>query len=974
VPTEPTVQKKMPAADFKAEHRMLVESLGGPSASAPVIAGPIAQREPTRPMTDDFRAALAKAPAPALRLVAASASTDPAAAPFDLTAEQRKAFNNFAIKLAGRGQDAALVWRLEVGRSELKAIIDERAVPRPRVLERVNFTLWDDHLPSAPPVGDANVRFTLGSDKTDNSAADKHTLSWAEVCCKLTDHKEGPKDGLCFMPAIFLGLKRAKDAADRIDVMVFDLDNGRQTIDEIEARIRAHGWTAAIASTHSHMTTGFEVKKSGWLKHLSKHPGEGAPEFLRRAGYAPAVYEGAAVVREDAGDGKDCQVYFKHGPCPKFRVTLLLTRPWLAADYVTEGKPDQRKANEAWEASYRNTAEVLGFEFDRSCVDPSRLFFLPRYPPGGAAPISRVIHGKTFDPSKLPNASKPVATPEQARGNGAGRGASWTDTETGESVDLVKWAAVFGPRFKIVDALKSRVPDVFVGRVSEGKHHIKCPFADEHSDNDPGTATFAANAGETKTKGFVVSCRHAHCAERDRTAFVVRMLDDGWLWSADLIDQVFLLPAPELDEAERAVAELNRNHAVVWNGGRTMILTEKLDAEGRVIASKFGDELSLHRWYANKQLLIGTRRISVSKHWMESPSRRGYTGVDFDPQGTTFDVYNLWRGFAIEPDPNASCELFLWHLENIVCQSDPALFEWLVGWFAHIVQRPWEKPGVAVVLSGVKGGGKSIVGETIGALFPTHHVKVSTQEHLTGRFNAHFTQALLVQVEEALWAGDKRADGVLKDIITAPRIRIEQKGIDTYEVLSCTRLLLTSNSDWVVPATPGERRYAVFELDDEKAQDTTYFAALVAERENGGLGALMHHLMRFDLSAVNVRKAPRTDAGRDQILQRLDSPYAFWRRCLETGRIDPFREWPVEIPKGELFEEYLRYAKKEREQYPKGSNSFGKARKLMAPGVKEIERGKGLGRRCLLLGDLEKRRAEFEKFIGYALEWQDSLS
>ena len=85
-------------------------------------------------------------------------------------------------------------------------------------------------------------------------------------------------------------------------------------------------------------------------------------------------------------------------------------------------------------------------------------------------------------------------------------------------------------------------------------------------------------------------------------------------------------------------------------------------------------------------------------------------------------------------------------------------------------------------------------------LFGPYTIEVSQSSHLVGNFNAHLQNKLLVYADEAFWAGDKRAEGALKAIITEDKIAIEMKGIDVQSSSNFARLILASNNDWVVPA------------------------------------------------------------------------------------------------------------------------------------------------------------------------------
>ena len=103
---------------------------------------------------------------------------------------------------------------------------------------------------------------------------------------------------------------------------------------------------------------------------------------------------------------------------------------------------------------------------------------------------------------------------------------------------------------------------------------------------------------------------------------------------------------------------------------------------------------------------------------------------------------------------------------------------------------------------------------------------VDDPRYVTGQFNAHMASCLLLQADEAVWAGDKAAEGRLKGLITAPMQQIEAKGIDPVRLDNYVRLLMTSNEEWVVPAGKDERRFAVLDVDPRCAQQHEYFAEM----------------------------------------------------------------------------------------------------------------------------------------------------
>jgi hypothetical protein len=78
----------------------------------------------------------------------------------------------------------------------------------------------------------------------------------------------------------------------------------------------------------------------------------------------------------------------------------------------------------------------------------------------------------------------------------------------------------------------------------------------------------------------------------------------------------------------------------------------------------------LHKLNANNRVKVpGAQRTEpVTSAWMRHPSRRTYAGgLVFNPKATPTSAYNIWRGWAVQPDPDASCDLFLAHVRDVVC-------------------------------------------------------------------------------------------------------------------------------------------------------------------------------------------------------------------------------------------------------------------------------------------------------------------
>ncbi|MEP1881695.1 MAG: primase-helicase family protein [Roseibium sp.] len=427
---------------------------------------------------------------------------------------------------------------------------------------------------------------------------------------------------------------------------------------------------------------------------------------------------------------------------------------------------------------------------------------------------------------------------------------------------------------------------------------------------------------------------------------------------------------------------LNSEWSLVLIGSKAVMVREQPWA-------KIEDRVRVVQIDAFRHLLSNTRTqymgsdgkiktITWAKRWEGERWRRQYDGIEFHPdpqkgEGTK-GYLNLWRGFSYQPDPQAgSWAIFRDHMLTNICSGDEALFKWVFGWFAHMFQRPRERPGTAIVVRGLMGTGKSIMGEVMGDLIAAHYFQVDDPRYITGQFNAHMSACLLLQAEEAVWAGDKVAEGRLKGLITSKTQMIESKGVDPYRLDNYVRVLMTSNEDWVVPAGKDERRYCVLDVADTVKENHSYFREMFEELDNGGRAALLDALLTFDLSQVNLRQIPRTGALLQQKLRSLDSVDAYvYERLCEGTLLRADATWSPDafVVRQMLYDEYLTWADKVGIKRRADLNQFGRSIKKLIPHLQDTRpRDGGTRKRAYVFPPLPDCRASFEAAVGQGVDW-----
>ena len=383
----------------------------------------------------------------------------------------------------------------------------------------------------------------------------------------------------------------------------------------------------------------------------------------------------------------------------------------------------------------------------------------------------------------------------------------------------------------------------------------------------------------------------------------------------------------------------NTNHAHVLAGGKSAILQEYHTVDGHT-DFKLLASAAFHEWNAEHKIQIDSGKfIPVSKYWLSHHKRRKYQDIGFFPERDVPGFYNLWRGFAVKPT-KGDCSRFLAHLHENICQGDDELYDWVIAWLADIFQRPGKKCGTSLALRGKQGVGKTKIGEVIGSLLGVHYKLVADPRFVTGRFNSHMISLLMLHADEGFWAGDKKAEGKLKDLVTGDKHPIEFKGKEAFWLNNHVRLLVSGNQHWQVPAGFEERRFGILDAGDAHQQDHAYFAAIDRQMNEGGREALLYHLLfEVDCSKVNLRQIPHTVALVEQKLEAATPEQGWWLDILRRGSLPGDWNGTGESPSAMLFDDYVEHARKQGVSRRSIETMLGLfLQKIVGPGLQKVKR------------------------------------
>jgi hypothetical protein len=280
----------------------------------------------------------------------------------------------------------------------------------------------------------------------------------------------------------------------------------------------------------------------------------------------------------------------------------------------------------------------------------------------------------------------------------------------------------------------------------------------------------------------------------------------------------------------------------------------------------------------DKRMLHPTtgKQVRTAELFYDHPDAPTFKKYVFDPSlspglDAERSLYNGWPGMSVEPVEDAEVtEVYEQYMKRMCGQH----FDYVVSWWAHTIQRPWEKTTIALLCKGaVNGSGKSLMGAIHGNVFGPQlfHGSMSLEDVVSDNFNTPLANKILVQCDEAgifyKGVGDK-----LLNFISNPSIDIEPKGVDKYTLANLIRLFITTNSDMPMRLTEHNRRMFVWEPGVTQADARGEWGDWLRERAvkvllgPKGASGVLAYLMNVDVSEWDPQKpALMTDEARELI-------------------------------------------------------------------------------------------------------------
>jgi hypothetical protein len=287
--------------------------------------------------------------------------------------------------------------------------------------------------------------------------------------------------------------------------------------------------------------------------------------------------------------------------------------------------------------------------------------------------------------------------------------------------------------------------------------------------------------------------------------------------------------------------------------------------------------------FENLNITVKTKDKTKSKSfinlWLKDKDIPTYNKLDFLPRSNPSNkIFNTFTGFEIEhKEPLITGNLKesrIWeHLYNLSCRDDK-IFNYMLKWLALRVQAPSKVQNyTSIVIKGVEGTGKNIFFDWFGKniIGMKYYNSIQQLDNIFGKFNSQLRDKILIVINELDSKAFKYTEEI-KDSIVGETLKIQQKGLDPFNITNNTGFIFITNNFNVLNISQTDRRFVLLDIGDRNAQNANYFNPLVEEMKSKKYDyEFYNYLMNLDITNYDFQNnRPITEYYRD--IQTLNRP------------------------------------------------------------------------------------------------------
>jgi len=418
--------------------------------------------------------------------------------------------------------------------------------------------------------------------------------------------------------------------------------------------------------------------------------------------------------------------------------------------------------------------------------------------------------------------------------------------------------------------------------------------------------------------------------------------------SIDAIEKTFY------DDLNRVFASVQfRQGSYIKKDNTTNSLYNTISTELKS-STNFDMYYSLIYSKTNKKRTITETRdesISFSRMIKNIDKMNVYSEIICEPDDKLVDkkAFNIWTGFKAKPVENVDMNLINPMLNlyfEVWCAEDEKLFEYLMNWFAFMVQKPADKPGDGgcIFLCSKPGTGKSTgLGFLSEYILGDSYHDVDVVEQLVEKHDTLKCGKRLLTINEMASTREEFQANFnkLKGMIDGKKHHINPKGVQSYDVKNFSMFIFTSNYKDSLHLDQADRRYACLEASKKYCNNKEYFANIRKNCFNQTTGDHFYtYLINRDINGFEKSQPPMTQMKQDILLisapsyikylrdlkERLADYVVELKDATDAKTLEELPMFPLNIDEckaGDLYANYTAWCKENGERMTVSSTKFG---------------------------------------------------
>ena len=300
-----------------------------------------------------------------------------------------------------------------------------------------------------------------------------------------------------------------------------------------------------------------------------------------------------------------------------------------------------------------------------------------------------------------------------------------------------------------------------------------------------------------------------------------------------------------------------------------------------------------------KRTKTGFEKVGIFDKWLDDPERKSYFKLDFIPVIGQEDktTFNTFQGFDYHNYENRDFTytdrlINIFRKQTLILSNyDVEAAEWIIKFFADLLQNPTRLPAVALVLKSGQGYGKDTLIDTISKLLGQEYMcRTANPEEIFGQFNSGLKNKIFLQLNELEGKDGFANKEKFKNLITENTTQINEKNMKRYTQSNFLRIIVASNNSTPIEIPIDDRRFVVCKAALEKPSQEYFNTFHECLEDDDCLFSLYKYLMEYDLKDIKPKDCRPITIAYEDVKENATHPFYYWLYDALDNFTDEFQD------------------------------------------------------------------------------------